>query len=167
MAEPEELLDRLNDMKAMANSLTNAKAHLAAAETEDLICIITHARRQIARPQGAFGGGLDEAAEMEASGDWSKGQLEDALITITGNRYHGTLPGSGRNCTPAEWSGTRTARMNIRQREAMQRVLIHEAIGKLRAVQELFGVEDNAVNNGMDGFAEYLEKLARVRAVGI
>lgn len=36
--------------------------------------------------------------------------------------------------------------MDRRQRIAMQRVLVREALGKLRAAEELFGVENGAVN---------------------
>jgi hypothetical protein len=48
--------------------------------------------------------------------------------------------------------------MDRRQRVAAQRAMVREAIGKLRAAEELFGVEDRAV--GDDGFREFSEKVS-------
>lgn len=46
-----------------------------------------------------------------------------------------------------------------RQRIAMQRAFVREAIGKLRAAEELFGIEDKAVSSDDRGFAAFSEKV--------
>jgi hypothetical protein len=49
--------------------------------------------------------------------------------------------------------------MDKRQRIAMQRGLVREAIGKLRAAEELFSVEDNAIAENSPGFEEFCDKV--------
>lgn len=46
--------------------------------------------------------------------------------------------------------------MDKRQRIAAQRALVQEALGKLKAATELFGVEDNAVAGDEPGYGEFM-----------
>ena len=57
--------------------------------------------------------------------------------------------------------------MDQRQRQAMQRALVWEALGKLRAATQLFGVEDGAVAGDEPGHSEFIRwesKLAEFEA---
>lgn len=57
--------------------------------------------------------------------------------------------------------------MDKRQRQAMQRVLACEALGKLKAATQLFGVEDGAVAGdepGHSDFTRWEKKLAEFEA---
>lgn len=55
--------------------------------------------------------------------------------------------------------------MDTKQRIAQQRVLVREAMGKIRAAEELFGAEEytnNKVDQLADGMAALLEFQRRV-----
>lgn len=54
--------------------------------------------------------------------------------------------------------------MDQRQRIAMQRALVREAIGKLRAAEELFGVEDRAVADEDHGFEDFSARVDEFQA---
>lgn len=54
--------------------------------------------------------------------------------------------------------------MDSRQRIAMQRALVQEAIGKLRAAEELFGIEDGAVAGDDGGYRGFSEKIDALEA---
>ncbi len=54
--------------------------------------------------------------------------------------------------------------MDKRQRIAMQSALVREAIGKLRAAEELFGIEDGAVAGDDDGYRDFSEKIEAFEA---
>lgn len=49
--------------------------------------------------------------------------------------------------------------MDKRQRIAQQRALAHEALGKLKAAHELFGIEDGAVAGDNDDHAKWFKKV--------
>lgn len=49
--------------------------------------------------------------------------------------------------------------MDQRQRIAMQRALVREAIGKLRAADELFGIEDGAIAGAERAHGAFVEKV--------
>lgn len=54
--------------------------------------------------------------------------------------------------------------MDQRQRIGMQRAMVREAIGKLRAAEELFGVEaefDGSAETGFDAFRGKVDELER------
>lgn len=54
--------------------------------------------------------------------------------------------------------------MDQRQRIAMQRALVREAIGKLRAAEEMFGIEDGAIAGGERAHGEFAEKVDEFEA---
>lgn len=54
--------------------------------------------------------------------------------------------------------------MDKRQRIAQQRALVREAIGKLRAAEELFGIEDGAVAGAETGYGDFVKKVDEFEA---
>ena len=54
-------------------------------------------------------------------------------------------------------------RMDKRQRVAMQRALMREALGKIDAATELFGVEDRAVAGDDADFEEWESRIETFR----
>ena len=52
--------------------------------------------------------------------------------------------------------------MDQRQRIAAQRAMAREAIGKLRAVLELFGTEDGAVAGDDPGYEDFLARVDEI-----
>jgi hypothetical protein len=54
--------------------------------------------------------------------------------------------------------------MDKRQRIAMQRALVREALGKLRAVEELFGIEDGAVADDLSDLNDFTRKVNEFEA---
>lgn len=54
--------------------------------------------------------------------------------------------------------------MDSRQRIAQQRALARAAIGQLRAVEELFGIEDGAVAGDGSAHAEFAKKVDEFEA---
>ena len=49
--------------------------------------------------------------------------------------------------------------MDQRQRVAMQRALVREALGKLHAAEELFGIEDGAVAGENVDCDEFIDRV--------
>ena len=54
--------------------------------------------------------------------------------------------------------------MDQRQRIAMQRALVEEAFGKLRAAEQLFGVEDRAVSCDTIDYLDFHDKVEEFSA---
>ena len=54
--------------------------------------------------------------------------------------------------------------MDQRQRIAMQRALVEEAFGKLRAAEQLFGIEDNAVSCDTCEYSVFRDKVDEFRS---
>jgi hypothetical protein len=74
----DELPQHLEDLSNMASYLTVLDAHDAAAETEDVVRYILHARRQV-EARMAHLADVWKSAECHASGDRSRAQLDQEL----------------------------------------------------------------------------------------
>lgn len=74
----DELPQYLKDLSDMASYLTVLDAHDAAAETEDIVRYILHARRQVEARMASLAD-VWKTAEWHASGDRSRDQLDQEL----------------------------------------------------------------------------------------